>query len=109
VKIDEVSRGKNITVVRRVRRARHQLLSSSRAEWARFRRPQDAAPEPIAGLVEHVTAMPEGPHKLATILSEEVRQLSVMDRYERRALSRRKFAIRAFDLAQRPLARDCGL
>jgi hypothetical protein len=38
--------------VRRVRR--HQLLSSSRAKWARFR-PRDAALEPIAGL-------PEGPH-----------------------------------------------
>jgi len=97
--------------VRRVRHARHQLLCqqlSSRAEWGLFRRLRDAAADaPIAGPVEYVSTMPDGPHKLATILSEEVRQLSVMDRYERRALSRRKFAIRAFDLARRRSRSDC--
>jgi hypothetical protein len=41
---------------------------------------------------------PEGPYKIAAILSD--RQLTLMDRYERRALSRRKFAIRAFDAAR---------
>jgi hypothetical protein len=96
--------------LRRVRYARHQLLSralsdplyESQAKWARFRRLRDAAPNaPIAGLMEHLTTVPEGPHKLATILSEQVRQLSAMDRYERCALSRRKFAIRAFDFARR--------
>jgi hypothetical protein len=40
------------------------------------------------------TSTPQGPHKLATILSEEPKKLLAMDRYERRALSRRKFAIR---------------
>ena len=44
---------------------------------------------PIEAVVNFVTSMPEGPQKLATILSQKVRQLRAMDRYERRVLSRR--------------------
>jgi hypothetical protein len=54
--------------------------------------------------VKFVTSTPEGPQKLATIVAEEAKQLLAMDRYERRALSRRKFAIRAFDAARRQAA-----
>lgn len=43
---------------------------------------------------------PHLPRPLATVLAQEVKTLGAFDRYERRALSRRKFAIRAFDAAR---------
>jgi hypothetical protein len=97
--------------LRRVRDARYQLLCQainnphydSRAKVrkkvtliGRLLKPN--APEvPFEALEKYVTTTPQGPHKLALILSQEIQKLSVMDRYERRALSRRKFAIRALD------------
>jgi hypothetical protein len=100
--------------LRRVRAARHDLLSQT---WgSRFyespadRRQKlrvlglflrsDPGAVQMALLDKYVTTTPQGPHKWAVILSQELHQLSALDRYERRALARRKFAIRAFDLAK---------
>ncbi len=47
---------------------------------------------------------PQGGKKFAHILSDCTKQLMTMDRYERRALSRRKFAIRDLDSARRQAA-----
>jgi len=42
----------------------------------------------------------EGDEKLAANVEDKVSELAALDRYERRALSRRKFAIRKFDVAR---------
>jgi hypothetical protein len=100
--------------LRRVRNARHQLLSRTLADpyydsranilrkLALFRYlPQKNAPDRLGeNVLQIVNSPPQGAHKFATILSQEAEQLLAMDRYERRAVSRRKFAIRAFDGAR---------
>ena len=97
--------------LRRVRYARHKLLSDSLSDQYYDSRAnvrmklkvivrllRAKAPDMSMGALEKlVTSTPQGPAKLATILSQEAKQLLAMDRYERRALSRRKFAIRALD------------
>ena len=100
--------------LRRVRDARHQFLSDKLAEpyydshAARRAKAnvilrllgKNAPDIPMTILEKFLTSTPQGPHKFAIILSQEAKQLLAMDRYERRALSRRKFAIRAFDEAR---------
>jgi len=102
----------------RVRHARHQLLSQAlrdpnydvreetRVKLAAMMRHllrANVTDVPLAALSDCVTRAPEGPEKFALIVTQEIRQLSAMDRYERRALSRRKSAVRAFDIAKREL------
>jgi hypothetical protein len=100
--------------LRRVRDARHQLLNRALRDPdyesdARVREKQALVSRcarvdgPVAPMSYQVVAFleskPEGPVKLAMILADRARQLLAMDRYERRALSRRRFAIRAYDIS----------
>jgi hypothetical protein len=98
--------------LRRVHLARHQLLSQALSNPlcdSRANRPQkmiatarlplaNASEMPIAGQEKFVPSTPQGDN--ATIVLREAKVLGAMDRYERRARSRRKFAIRVFDMAR---------
>ena len=96
----------------RIRAVRHQLVNSAlcdltyesevsrRGKFALVRRCARVdgpfTPMPYE-VVEFLYSKPEGPFKLAMIMSDKARHLRAFDRYERRALSRRKFAILAYD------------
>ena len=99
----------------RVRRARHDLISRAFSNphfrpgkglhaWIRqlarageLLRRGVALPPDMRAAIE---VKPQGAEKLALILSDASAELARMDRYERCALSRRKFAIREFDAAR---------
>ena len=97
--------------LRRVRHARHACLASAIGDpdyespsklrtKSRIVRQLARIRGPVPVILRPLQTKPEGPEKFATILSDMARRLAAMDRYERRALSRRKFAIRAFDAAR---------
>ena len=48
-------------------------------------------------VMEFLNSKPEGPYKFAAILADKTRQLLALDRYERRAVSRRNRAIQSLD------------
>ena len=53
----------------------------------------------MAALTNVLCATPQGDDKLALILSQEAKRLQALDRYERRALSRRNRAVQVFGRA----------
>jgi hypothetical protein len=105
----------------RVRRARHDLISRAFANphfrpgkglhaWIRqlaragaYIKQGLALPQDLREAIE---VKPQGAEKLALILSDASAELARMDRYERRALWRRKFAIREFDAAPAAAAEE---
>jgi hypothetical protein len=100
--------------LRRVRLARQQLLSQALSNPlcdSRANRPEkmtaiphlplaNASEMPMTARERFVPLTPQDANKIATIFSRGAKALKAMDRYERRARSRRKFAIRAFDMAR---------
>jgi hypothetical protein len=105
--------------LRRIRYARDQFLTEALADRYRYESraltrmkfkviryflTPKLADVPLPALIEtFLTTAQKGPAKFATVLSKETKLLLALDRYERRALSRRKFAIRAFDDAKGPV------
>src|SRR5262249_54579149 len=106
--------------LRRVRHARYRFLNgrlndkyydsraSKRAKVSLICKllSNDPPEIPSEGALCHylTTSTLQGPKKLATILCQKIKQLRAMDRYERRAWSRRKTAICELDAARRHTA-----
>jgi hypothetical protein len=109
--------------LRRVRGLRHDLISralsdpdyESRTNWdkklttalriiRRCCRCEDVPEQELKSLSSKLSE----PDRFTTIFTEIAQRLPALDRYERRALSRRKLAIRAFDAARKRLVEAVG-
>ena len=85
----------NVEIRELARRAAEAQIDLGRVRYARYRLLSDALSNP------DYDSRADTQQKFASILSQQAKQLAAMDRYEQRALSRRKSAIRAFDEARR--------
>jgi hypothetical protein len=96
--------------LRRVRQARHQLLTDALRNPSRESRPnvrpvvvlarslvRPNAPVISPPALMDMLSSPQGDEKLAAILLQSAKRLQAFDRYERQALSRRKRAVQALD------------
>jgi hypothetical protein len=81
----------NVEIQELARRAAEAQIDLGRVHYARYRLLSDALSNP------DYESRADTPQKLALILSQEAKQLLAMDRYEQRALLRRKVALRALD------------
>jgi hypothetical protein len=78
--------------LQRVRQAWHQFFADRLKGLGHPRSPNKASGPNSVSL---------DPHEFATILVANLKELKAIDRYQRRAWSRRRFAIRALDVERR--------
>jgi hypothetical protein len=107
----------------RVSKARYELVGNTLGDdgfettWQRNNREMimkhesELPPDSYQRVMTALVRKPKGEEKVALVFSELSEQLLRLERYERRARSRRRKAIRAFDLATRRKPRPvspCG-
>jgi hypothetical protein len=92
----------NVEIRELARRAAEAQIDLDRGRYARYRLLSDALSNP------DYESRADTRQMFALILSREAKQLLAMDRYERRALLRRKVALRALDDLRRPTPYDCS-